>query len=116
MTPALKQCLCVVLLLAFVPSAYAQEVPGAFAVAVLSPIVMILLAGILGWLDRRPMSGLMHIGLIVLWVAAFLVLSRHVTTDWLIWAPIFLYSIHSLYILIRLGQSVWKRRSARASR
>lgn len=103
------QWLYIVLLMVTASPAYAQEVPGVIAVAVISPVIMVLLAGILGWLERSPISGLRHIGLIVLWVFAFVLLARSVTTDLLIWTPLVFYSIHSLYILIRLVASLRKR-------
>ena len=92
------------------PPAYAQEVPGVIAVAVISPVIMVLLAGILGWLERSPISGLRHIGLIVLWFVAFVLLARSVTTDLLIWTPLVIYCIHSLYLIIRLLARFRKRR------
>ena len=94
------------------PLAYAQEVPTVIAIAALSPIIMMALAGVLGWLDRSLLTGLKHIALVFLWVAVFLVLSSVVTTDWLICTPLVLYGAHGLWMLGKVVSILVKRRLA----
>ena len=102
-------------LVAAAPPVYAQQVPNVIALASLSPVIMVLLAGLLGWLERSLLSGLMHVSLILLWVIAFAVLANTVTTDWIIWTPIGIYGVHSFYILYKLGSVAARRRRAHRS-
>ena len=111
MTATPKQLLSVAVMIAASPAAHAQHLSNAIAIAAVSPVVFVLLAGVLGWLERNLLSGLVHIGLILLWVVSFAVLSNIVTTDWLIWAPLVFYGIHCCWMMTRLVVLLFRRRA-----
>lgn len=89
-------------------AAQAQQVPAVFVLAVFSPVVMVLLAGWLGWRQRKLLLGLLHVVLILFWVMLFALLSNSVSQDLLIWTPVMLFLIHSAWILVQLIASFTK--------
>ena len=116
MTTASRQSLFAALIATASPSAHAQHVPAAIAIAAVSPILFLLLAAVLGWMERSLLSGLVHTGLIVLWLASFAVLSNAVTIDWLVWTPVVLYGIQCCWIVTRLVTILVRRRATTSPR
>jgi hypothetical protein len=110
MISALRYISYTLLLIIVSPAAHAQHISNAIALAALSPIFVVLLAGILGWLERRLLSGIVNVCLVLVWVIAFAVLSNLVTNDWLIWMPVALYALHSFWILAKLATILVKKR------
>lgn len=94
-----------VLVLCLLPSVvYAQRIPVWFAAAALSPIVMLILAALLGWLYRSWRVGLAHGGALLVWVGLWILAAYSVTNDYVIWTPLAIYALHSLSILSLLIQ------------
>ena len=90
-------------------TAQAQQISNTVALAALSPIVVVLLAGLVGWLEHELLRGLIDVGLVLLWVVAFAVLSSYVTIDWIIWTPVVLYALHAAWIVYRLIKALIAR-------
>ena len=87
-------------LMGFPLAAHAQRIPGWLVVAALSPVVMILLAIVLGILTRSFRTGVLHVALILLWVMTFGIASYYVTNDFIIWTPLLLYTLHAILLLV----------------
>jgi hypothetical protein len=90
-------------------TAYAQHIPTWFAVAVLSPLVVILLAIILGILSRSWRIGATHTGLILAWVLLFGLASYFVENDYIIRTPLVLYTAHAVLIFLMIVVNIAKR-------
>ena len=73
---------------------------------VAAPLVALLLAGILGIVARSWALGLKHAGLVVVWVAWFVVSAKFVPSDLVIWASVALLGLHVL------GMAGWVVRQA----
>jgi hypothetical protein len=69
------------------------------AAAALSPLLALALAVALGFLSRSAIKGMVHCGLIILWVLLFWLASNLVTSDLIIWTPLILYAIHVLVLI-----------------
>lgn len=54
---------------------------------------------LLGWLARSIRLGLVHAVLIITRVALFWLASNFVTNDYVIWAPLAVYLLHSAVII-----------------
>jgi intracellular septation protein A len=102
-------------LLSLLPaSAQAQYIPPIFIAAALSPLLVILLAIVLGLLARSCRVGLRHTLLILLWVLLFGLASYFIENDYVIWTPMVLYAAHSLLIVVLILANIVKRiRTAR---
>ena len=97
------------LLLSVLPStAYAQPIPTWFVFAALSPLIVILFAIILGVVSRSWRLGVLHTGLVALWVLLFALASYFVENDYVIWTPIVLFAVHSLLVLILIIVNIAK--------
>jgi hypothetical protein len=88
---------------------YAQHIPTWFAVAVLSPLAVILLAIILGILSRSWRTGATHAGLILAWVLLFGLASYFVENDYIIRTPLVLYAAHAVLIFLMIVVNIAKR-------
>ena len=100
-------------LLVLPPAAHAHGIHPLWAVAALSPLAVLPLTALLGWLRRSVRVGLLHAGLIVVWVALFWLASSLVTNDYVIWAPLVLYVLHTIVIIALVG---WHARQSRRLR
>jgi hypothetical protein len=81
-------------------AAHAHGIHPLWIAAALSPVAVLLLAAILGWLSRSVRLGAIHALLIVVWVVLFWLASFLVTNDYLIWTPLALYLIHTIIIIV----------------
>ena len=98
-------------------SAQAQNVPLWVLGAAVSPLFVLVLAGLHGLLRRRWRLALKHAALVLLWVVLFRTASYYVTSDWVIWTPLLLYTGHALMLVgLILTDCVrlWRHRAARA--
>lgn len=95
---------------------YAQHVPGIIVLAVLSPLAVITLAVVLGFLVRSWKTGLTHVGLMIIWLVLFVFAAQSVENDYVIWTPLALYCIHALIVLALVIGKVGKRIAARSLR
>jgi MFS-type transporter involved in bile tolerance (Atg22 family) len=96
--------------LALMPGvAHAQHLSPLLVATALSPLLVFLLAIILGIVARSWKTGVMHAGLIVIWVLLFGVASYWVENDYIIWTPVALYSVHALVIVALLIVGIAKR-------
>jgi hypothetical protein len=75
-------------------------------VAMFSPIAVLTLVAVYGWLVKAPRLAFIHALLQVIWTIWFWSASNHnevtllgVSTDYVIWAALVLYVLHSLLIL-----------------
>lgn len=85
-------------------SAHAHAFHPLWIVAALSPLVVLLLTAVLAWLARSVLVGVVHATLIIAWVALFWLASNYVTNDYVIWAPLAIYAVHSVIIV---GLVLW---------
>lgn len=100
-----------VALLALSFPAHAQAIHPLWIVGALSPLVVLLLTVLLGWLARSIRLGLVHAALIIAWGVLFWLASNLVTNDYLIWAPLAVYLLHSAVIIaLVLWYAVTRRR------
>jgi len=81
-------------------AAQAHGIHPLWIAAALSPLAVLLLTATLGWLSRSARVGATHALLIVIWVALFWLASSLVTNDYLIWAPLALYLLHTIIIIL----------------
>lgn len=95
-------------------SAQAQYVPPALIAAALSPILVLILCAVLGWLRRSLRTGMIHAGLVLLWVVLFSFASYYVRNDYVIWTPLAAYILHSLLLLILTVVETTRRITNRA--
>ena len=96
-------------------AAQAQRVPTSLALVALSPLVVVVLATVLGVLVRSWRVGTLHVFLVLTWAITFLLVAQHVEGDYktyLIWIPIIGYVVHTLVILVLLVVHMAKRLSA----
>ena len=80
--------------------AHAQHIPLWLVAAALSPLLVIVLAIVLGFLTRSWRVGVAHTGLVLVWVLLFALAAYFVENDYVIWTPIVLFAVHSLLILV----------------
>lgn len=90
-------------------AAYAQYVPAWLVAAALSPLLVLLLAIALGFVARSWRIGLIHVGLVALWVVLFVIAAQTVENDYVIWTPIVLYAAHAILVLALLIVTIAKR-------
>ena len=89
--------------------ANAQHIPIWLVVGALSPVVVILLAVILGVLSRSWWIGAVHTGLVFAWVLLFGLAAYFVENDYVIWTPLVLYAAHALVIFVFIVVNIAKR-------
>jgi len=89
--------------------AHAQYIPPVFVALALSPILVLLLAMVLGVVSRSWLVGLKHAGLVAIWILLFGVASYWIENDYVIWTPLALYVIHAVIMLILIARGVLRR-------
>lgn len=89
--------------------AHAQHLSALVVAIALSPVLVFLLAIILGIIARNWKVGAVHVGLIIVWILLFGVASYWVENDYIIWTPLFLYSVHALIITVLVIVGIAKR-------
>ena len=89
--------------------ASAQQVPPLIAWMAISPIFVLLLAGVLGIVSRSWLVGAKHAGLLVLWILLFAIASFWIENDYIIWTPLALYAAHALIMLVLLVRGLIHR-------
>jgi hypothetical protein len=99
----------IALLLAGLPlTAHAQHIPPWVVVGALSPIVVLLLCALLGWLARSARLAALHAAMVLTWVVLFSLASRFVENDYVIWTPLALYLLHAalltILVVVRLAR------------
>jgi len=82
--------------------AHAQYIPIWAVFAAISPLAVILMSIILGFLTRSWRVGAAHVGLVLLWVLLFGLASYFVENDYVIWTPMALYAVHAFLVLVLL--------------
>jgi hypothetical protein len=95
-------------LLGFAPiPAYAHGVPVWMFVAALSPLLVLMLIAVYGWLARTPRTAFVHALLQAIWVIWFWGASNSnevallgVSTDYIIWTAFALYVLHTILIVV----------------
>jgi hypothetical protein len=96
--------------------AHAQYVPTWLIAAVLSPLLVLVLCGILGWVRRSARAGALHAALVVLWVVLFSLASYFVENDYVIWTPLALYLLHAALLIGLIVIGVARRIAGRGQR
>lgn len=89
--------------------AHAQHIPVWLAAAALSPLLVLVLAIVLGFVARSWRVGAIHTALVAVWVLLFFIASRTVENDYIIWTPIILYVAHAVLILVQIVIGIAKR-------
>lgn len=79
---------------------HAQNIPVEIAAAAISPLLVIVLAFLLGWISGNMKAGAMHALFIVTWVILFSLASYFAENDYIIWTPLAIYIAHSLLIIV----------------
>jgi hypothetical protein len=93
--------------------AHAQYIPPWVVVGALSPVLVILLAAILGLLVKSVRIGALHAALVLLWIVLFSVASYFVENDSVIWTPLVLYLLHFVLLGILIAVQIAKRIAAK---
>jgi len=93
--------------------AYAQYLPPWLVAAILSPLLVLLLCAVLGVAARSLRAWLVHSGLVVLWVALFVLAAQLVENDYVIWTPIVLYVAHAALVVGLIVAAIVRRARAR---
>ena len=89
--------------------AQAQEIPPVLAALALSPILVFLLAIVLGIVTRSWIVGITHVALIATWIVLFAIASYWVENDYVIWTPLALYAIHAVILIVLVAKGVMRR-------
>ncbi|MBT8092052.1 MAG: hypothetical protein KJN77_03380 [Gammaproteobacteria bacterium] len=89
--------------------AQAQHIPPIIAAFALSPVLVLLLAVVLGVVSKSLLVGLKHAGLVGIWILLFGVASYWVENDYVIWTPLALYVIHAVTMVILIARGVLRR-------
>lgn len=89
--------------------AYAQYVPPLLAALALSPLLVLLLAVVLGIVSRSWLVGAKHAGLVLVWIVMFVIASYWVENDYVIWTPLALYGAHAIAMIILIVKGVLSR-------
>ena len=90
-------------------AAHAQRIPGTVAILLVSPIIVLVLSGMLAAACRSLRVGIFNAGLCALWIVWFALASMWFEMDWLIWAPLIGIGVH-LLVLVILLLSEWQKR------
>jgi hypothetical protein len=93
-------------------SAHAQYIPPWLIVGALSPILVLFLCLILGWLARCVRTGARHAAFVLAWVVLFSFTSYFVENDYVIWIPLALYLLHSALLVVLIVVQIAKRIAA----
>ena len=91
-------------------TAQAQHIPPIIVALALSPVLVLMLAVVLGIVMRSWKAGLSHSGLIVVWIVLFGVAAYWVENDYVIWTPLLLYVVHAIILIVLIVKGVLLRR------
>ena len=91
------------------PPVLAQEVPLWIVVGVVSPALAFSLAASLALISPGLGKASLHLKLLALWIATFLLTSFVVENDWLIWTPMHLYIAHLALLPIFVFRQLLRR-------
>lgn len=80
--------------------AHAQYVPMWALAALLSPLLVVLLCVVLGWLQRSFRVAALHFVIVLVWIVLFGVASYWVENDYVIWTPLALYFLHAGLLVV----------------
>ncbi len=94
--------------------AYAQYIPPWLVAAVLSPLLVLVLCAVLGIVARSLRAWLLHSGLVILWVALFVIAAQLVENDYVIWTPIVLYLAHAVLVVGLIVAAIGRRGAGHA--
>jgi MFS-type transporter involved in bile tolerance (Atg22 family) len=97
------------ILLAVPGVAHAQQISPLIAALAVSPILVLLLALILGVVSRSWQVAAKHAGLVVVWVVLFAIASYWVENDYIIWTPLVLYAAHATIMLLLVIRGLIRR-------
>ena len=92
--------------------AHAQYIPPWLVAAALSPILVLALCAVLGFVSRSLRRGLVHGALIVLWVVLFSLAAYFIENDYIIWTPLALYILHSALLMVLIVVEIARRENA----
>ena len=90
-------------------TAFAQNIPPIIAALALSPVLVFLLAIVLGVVTRSWRVALRHSGFVCVWILMFGIASYWVENDYVIWTPLALYGIHAGTMIILIARGVHRR-------
>ena len=94
-------------------SASAQYIPRNLAiwliVAALSPVLVLLLCVILGWLTHSVRIAARHAAFVLAWVVLFSLAVFFIENDYVIWAPLALYVLHAALLLLLIVVQIIRR-------
>lgn len=106
MKTGLRRTISAVLLGTASAPAHAHGVPVWMFVAAASPLFVLILVTLYGWIARTMRAALVHAALVVIWVAWFWLASNHnevtllgLSTDYVIRAALVLYLLHALMLI-----------------
>jgi hypothetical protein len=88
------------LLYALPASAHAQPLSVWHLAGALSPIAVLALCAVVGWLAGSLRTGALHAALVAAWVVLFVLASYFVENDYLIWTPLALYVLHAALLVV----------------
>lgn len=89
--------------------ALAQNIPPTIAALAISPVLVFLLAAVLGVVTRSWRVAIRHSVLVCVWILLFGIASYWVENDYVIWTPLALYGIHAATMIILIARSVLGR-------
>ncbi len=87
-------------------TAFAQNISPIIAALALSPILVFLLAIVLGAVTRSWRVAVRHFGLVCIWILMFGIASYWVENDYVIWTPLALYGIHAATMIFLIAKGV----------
>jgi threonine/homoserine efflux transporter RhtA len=90
-------------------TALAQKIPPIIAALALSPVLVFLLAIVLGVVTRSWRVAVRHSGLVCVWILLFGIASYWVENDYVIWTPLALYGIHAATMIILIARGALRR-------
>ena len=100
--------------------AHAHGIPVWMFVAAISPVFVLILVVLYGWLARTLRRAFVHAVLFAIWVCWFWLASNHqevtllgLPTDYVIWTALALYSLHVLLLVSLVIVHLFRRWKAR---
>jgi MFS-type transporter involved in bile tolerance (Atg22 family) len=90
-------------------TALAQNISPIIAALALSPVLVFLLAIVLGFVTRSWRVAVKHSGLVCVWILLFGIASYWVENDYVIWTPLGLYLIHAATMVILIARGLLRR-------
>ena len=95
--------------LTFPGVALAQNIPPIIAALALSPVLVFLLAIVLGAVTRSWRVAARHSALVGVWILLFGIASYWVENDYAIWTPLVLYGVHAAAMVVLIARGVVRR-------